>query len=715
MGGDGSQGGEEALSKRAFKHLIGDSKGQTLLGVAGCCAAGCVVWWLFNANDQARRRRQEDRREGSGQSGVAATAGSHRRARKGVISRAISLSLSPARGRVLAVAICIPAGVCASLYFSRQIHDKYGALASLVMKRKWEGVFDTLYDIGLISFPTVAVDAMLKYLQGRLREELRSNLDRSARDAYLVRADRKTQESLGPDVGARISSDVKELATQLASCYATTAAAAAQLLSRPVLLGMSMGWREFGLLFAYETVVRSVLRKLLPSMSGRARDCADAEGQFSSAVHHVVSHGAEIAVLGGNGAHEQRVLDSLSSDSRAANLALAGAEVVPDTLRSYLSSKFGQLLDFFFMLPAVYYASSAAGTEGQTRTGTGSLRYLTNAVHDLVAVGKSIGAMFSNLGKLERIAGLSQRILELPDAVARSNRIDDGDAGHVEEAPDDISQRTDADSKSQASPRATWREQKGGGVVVTNVTLVETGSNRVLFEDLNLTAKPGERVLLRGDNGVGKTTLLRALSGRCNRDNMTAGSVAMPSASQLYFLPAKNYFAPRSTLLQHLAYPDTEQKLLISRAKSALRQAGLSKLCAEVDSSKWFDAYALSDGEQRRLSLARVFVRKPKYALLDEPLASIQGFDVYERLLRVVPTVLTVSHRRNVGFQRLHTKIVDLTALSYGVRRDDDDDDEKDYDREGSTTGQGAEMASGDEVDGNGEGQDEMADEWSRA
>ena len=67
------------------------------------------------------------------------------------------------------------------------------------------------------------------------------------------------------------------------------------------------------------------------------------------------------------------MLSKLSEDVRCSELSLARSRVIPDTLRGYLGSKIGVVLDFITMMPAVYYAAASSGANPERTAGNNSV------------------------------------------------------------------------------------------------------------------------------------------------------------------------------------------------------------------------------------------------------------------------------------------------------------------------------------------------------
>lgn len=150
--------------------------------------------------------------------------------------------------------------------------------------------------------------------------------------------------------------------------------------------------------------------------------------------------------------------------------------------------------------------------------------------------------------------------------------------------------------------------------------------DRILFDDIDLEIAAGELVLLRGENGAGKTSLLRILVGLSEAQT---GSVSICGHDVQYALPAASqnllYFGHKlgvSALLnplENLRYWCTQHSVDASDEELmvVLELLGLEGL--ETLAVKY-----LSQGQQRRVSLARFWLKKnAKLWVLDEPFTAL--------------------------------------------------------------------------------------------
>ena len=168
----------------------------------------------------------------------------------------------------------------------------------------------------------------------------------------------------------------------------------------------------------------------------------------------------------------------------------------------------------------------------------------------------------------------------------------------------------------------------------------------------------GERLLVKGRSGVGKSTLMRALAGLWP---FGTGTIMQPSGSTM-FLPQKTY-VPSGPLEDALAYPAPAGTYREDELARALCAVQLPQLAERLrDDEEW--TRILSPGEQQRLSAARVLLRRPDFLFLDEATSALDPEleqQLYTTLIAWLPdtTIVSVAHRPSlVAF---HNRVLDLS------------------------------------------------------
>jgi putative ATP-binding cassette transporter len=147
---------------------------------------------------------------------------------------------------------------------------------------------------------------------------------------------------------------------------------------------------------------------------------------------------------------------------------------------------------------------------------------------------------------------------------------------------------------------------------------IASPAGATLLEEKHVEIKAGERVLIVGEPGTGKTLLFRALAGLWP---WGSGRVAHPKGEELLYMPRTPYLPP-GTLREVLAYPSTTETFEPSAYAKALVRLELQRLVPLLDVSQRWDR-ELSEDEQQTLAFARVLLHAPPWVLIDEVLDSL--------------------------------------------------------------------------------------------
>ena len=192
-----------------------------------------------------------------------------------------------------------------------------------------------------------------------------------------------------------------------------------------------------------------------------------------------------------------------------------------------------------------------------------------------------------------------------------------------------------------------------GNDVLTVEGLSKAFPGQILFTDISFEIKRGERVALIGNNGTGKTTILKILNGIVEAD---AGRFALGSKVQIgYYDQEHHVLHMEKTIFQEIS--DTYPTL----TETEIRNMLAAFLFTGDDVFKLISS--LSGGERGRVSLAKLMLSEANFLILDEPTnhLDIASKEILEEALNsYTGTVLYVSHDRYF-INQTATRIMDLT------------------------------------------------------
>ena len=170
-----------------------------------------------------------------------------------------------------------------------------------------------------------------------------------------------------------------------------------------------------------------------------------------------------------------------------------------------------------------------------------------------------------------------------------------------------------ASHRGASAPARAQGEQEGMRVDALELALP---GGQVLLSGVHLQVQRGESVLLQGPSGSGKSSLFRAFAGIWP---FVRGKIEMPD--QAMFIPQRPYF-PDGTLRDALAYPQPASTYTDQQLEQALREALLPQLLGRLqEEDSW--THTLSGGEQQRLAIARVLLKKPRWVFADEATSAL--------------------------------------------------------------------------------------------
>jgi len=265
-----------------------------------------------------------------------------------------------------------------------------------------------------------------------------------------------------------------------------------------------------------------------------------------------------------------------------------------------------------------------------------------------------IGAAFGQVGMaLAYVVDNYPRIAEWRSAIARLVVFRD------------VIEDLDALVADPAQPTIAIREGSAERLVFRNLEVAFADGTTVIA-DASAEIQAGERVLLQGDSGTGKSTLFRAIGGLWP---WGAGEIDTPPRKAMMFMPQRPYL-PLGTLGAALAYPAAPDHFPAAALDAALARVGLAHLVPQREAAERWDRL-LSLGEQQRLAFGRLLLHAPGWIFMDESTSALdtQGqAELMGLVLEELPgsALVSIGHRPELA--AFHTRTITLLRNEGGAR-----------------------------------------------
>jgi putative ATP-binding cassette transporter len=211
----------------------------------------------------------------------------------------------------------------------------------------------------------------------------------------------------------------------------------------------------------------------------------------------------------------------------------------------------------------------------------------------------------------------------------------------------------------ERKPEVGITSEEANGFGLNRVTLMTPNRKRTLIRELTVNLESKSNLLVVGQSGVGKSSLLRAVAGLWTQGQ---GVVKRPPLAEIFFLPQRPYMLLGS-LRDQMIYPRLENDISEENLRQILETVRLKDLPERVGGFEvvldWADVLSL--GEQQRLAFARLLVNRPGYAVLDEATSALDvgnEANLYGRLQQLGINYISVGHRPSIIV--FHDRVLEL-------------------------------------------------------
>jgi putative ATP-binding cassette transporter len=361
-----------------------------------------------------------------------------------------------------------------------------------------------------------------------------------------------------------------------------------------------------------------------------SEDKNQAEAEYRYALTRVRENGESIALLGG----EQEERDGI--DKTFTNVLRQWARLAGQHMRTTLVSQGSSLI-----APVVPLLLCAP----KFLDGSMTLGQVMQAASAFTIVQTAFGWLVDNYPRLADWNACARRIASLMMSLDGLERAEQGDGiGRIKRGETEV----------------------GGPMLSLNDFSVTLDDGTAVVGETEVAIEAGERLLVAGESGTGKSTLVRALAGLWP---WGGGRVNFHPDRRLFMLPQKPY-VPSGTLRRAIAYPGAADDWLPEQICEALHKVGLDHLKEKIEEEGPWDQ-TLSGGEKQRLAFARLLLHNPDIVVLDEATSALDEKS-QDKMMQIVinelprATIVSVAHR--VELEAFHSRKIVLERRKGGAK-----------------------------------------------
>ncbi|KAF5380147.1 hypothetical protein D9615_006103 [Tricholomella constricta] len=522
----------------------------------------------------------------------------------------------------------------------------------------------------LLAIPSTYTNSIIRHLQSKLSLSLRTRLTRYTHDLYLSSApDLRYYRSGLEGVDQYITADIEAWSEALAGLYGNILKPSLDLILFTSQLSRSLGVRGTVLLFGNYYATVAILRAVTPAFGRLAAVEAKLEGEYRAGMGRIGREAEEIAFYDG-GLRERDILTRaylrLIKHVNSIYKIRIAYEWTEDYVIKYLWSAAGYGL---IAVPLLYTRTKRSlgiqtGSKKETpddaiagRTET----YVSNR-RLLLSLADAGGRLMYAYKDLLELAGLTTRLYTLLSTLHSLPSL----PNHTIEAVGDI-------SLSHVDVVVPSYNQAASDSLLDEEFESSSHISPPLVKDLSLALKDGDHLMITGSNGVGKTAVARVLAGLWSSQGADADvqrPADGPDGRKAVFVVPQRAYMVAGSLLDQIIYPHSYPEYL----ESGKTEKDLMEILEKVflaylpereggwtTRKEWRDV--LSGGEKQRMSMARVFYHRPRYAVLDECTSAVSS-DVegrmYEHAKNLGITLITISLRPSL--MKYHTHLLTLSG-----------------------------------------------------
>src|SRR5882757_5661 len=321
----------------------------------------------------------------------------------------------------------------------------------------------------------------------------------------------------------------------------------------------------------YCLVISGFMMLIARSFVPTAETKNQTEAEFRAALTRVREYGESIAILGGE-KEERSGLDKLLHKVIVAWSRMAG-QYMRTMFVSHGNFIIASVFPVILCAPKYLAGEMSLGTVMQAAAAFIQVQYAFNWIVD-------------NYPRLAEWTASARRASNLLIAIDGLDRLEDTQVGAIHRG-----------------------EEEGAAIRLRGVS-VALSDGTVVVDDADVTVQFGERVLVSGESGTGKSTLVRAIAGLWPWGE---GEIVLKPGAKLFLMPQKPYI-PLGTLRRAATYPQAPEEIDDKTLRDTLEMVGLGHLVEKLDDED--EASSALDNDSQTALMTSLAEHLPKTAII---------------------------------------------------------------------------------------------------
>jgi len=537
------------------------------------------------------------------------------------------------------------ATLCSRIFVTVYLADMSGRLAGMMGARKWDQMFRGQAWFGLFCSVAAGTTAAMKFLEKQCALSVREILFKHLSDRYLDKDNLRFYHQDLADASARLTADLEDFSEELVHLVGHFLKPLIDIMHLSFVMKRRIGLQSLAIFygffwFADYSLKRVRTRAVWKNLKQSSLDKNRLQSELRTSLAQIHHYREQIAMQKGVSHEHETVIENFAKVRNEALLENIQMGFI-DFFNSSTLKYGGLMVAFSILTPSAYLDPSKSGEEITTTFFSNSslLGSLASAVKD----------MADSFSRLPKVRGLAERVFELEDRMQRVDEYKELHSGDRKVAVDETSAAIILNGIDIAPPPK-----------LPTAESVEIEQPATLVEDVTFAIEPNQHTVIRGRNGMGKSSVFRIMTGLWPISK--GGSVTIPAS--LFVLPQDSYFT-KSTLRDQIVYPLSGDNCISDeKASELLSVVGLGELLERFsldDIADWTNS--LSGGQRQRLGWARLYFHAPKFCLLDEATSAIskEGIEpLFSYAKNLGMTLLTISHSNVVDQQ--HSRAIDFVS-----------------------------------------------------